>query len=142
MLQPWCPALVAACGKGAGGICSRGPNWGSPPLPGVHTEETGSGFAVSEKQLLGGGAWQADTALPAVGVWEQAEHFQGLVKGKDSGRAARTWPLGAPCLLTRDPVLSHAPCAPLTPFQAKLLEIILSWKSLQEMVGNGGFQCL
>lgn len=49
---------------------------GGPPLPGGHVGEMGSGFAVSERrQPLGGGA---DTALLAVGLWEQAEHFQAL----------------------------------------------------------------
>lgn len=46
---------------------------------------------------MGGGARQADTALPAVGLQEQAENFWALVEGKDSGRVARVWPLGVPC---------------------------------------------
>lgn len=46
---------------------------------------------------MGGGARQADTALPAVGLQEQAENFWALVEGKGSGRVARVWPLGVPC---------------------------------------------
>lgn len=148
MLQPWRPALVAACGEGAGGICSRGPNWGSP-LPGGHMEEMGSGFAVSER----GSVWMVVPGRQTLlcqpwgsGSKQSISRHWWRRKTKREWLESSLWKLPAapacPGLLTRvprwDPLLSHAPRASLAPVQAKLLEIILSWKCLQEMVGNGG----
>lgn len=112
-------------------------------------EEMGSGFAVSEgRQCLGGGAWQADAALPAVGLQEQAENFWALVEGKGSGRVARVWPLGVPCSCSLawpfhqsptlgSPLAPPALCTPC-PCSGQIVRDHLLLEALGRQWGTGG----